>query len=177
MPAKPDRATYGVLQRYIEHLKQFPRTRIMRPGYFYAFTYKIDRTLPYEKIKFYDLMPFVFSYDKYKDKGDNDMIRGLNFHHLPIAARQFWLDRVMEVSKEQINEDKRLLRLIRYQRLHFLYKKAANACTRHYRMNRIFAMRRIPNTAVEETLKFYARTYYGINIGIVEKNFITVPRD
>lgn len=163
---------YGQVVKYVKHLKQFPRATRILPGNFYAYFYMFDRTLPYNEIKYWDLMPLSFIYETYKTKDGEKMARGINLHHSPVRPRQIWLSRAKNIVNEDFDRNSRLIRLTRWRLLYLMMRKLSLKSVRQYNMMNMRQIRQIPNDMIEETLKFYAKTWYGINIGRVEKDYL-----
>jgi len=167
------KSEFGQIAKYVRYLKQFPRATSIKKGEFYAYFYKFDETLPFKTIKFWDLMPFTFIYENYSTKDGTKMSRGLNFHFLPVHVRKIWLSRAVKLLNENdFEDDNRLIRLAKWRTLYLMLKKASKFSVRQYNMKNMVQVRRIPNDMVNQTMNYYARTYYGINIGTTEKRYL-----
>jgi len=168
------KSEFGVLAKYVKFIKDnFPRAKVIRPGEFYAYTYRFDKTqYPYSELKFWDVMPLVFVYELHKNKENEKMFRAINFHHAPVRPRQIWLNRTINLTGEAFERNKRLTRLASWQRLFVMMKKISKKTVRQYYLKRMIQPRHIPNDRVEEVIRYYARTYYGISISQVEAQYL-----
>lgn len=173
MPLRPKpKSRYASISSYVKYLKQFPKANNIKIGRFYVYFYMFDKSQDFSIIKFYDLMPFSFIYDFYKTKDGRKFIRGLNFHHANMLSRFIWLSRVRNLVNEDFENNNRLIRLAKWNRLFLLMKKLSKKTVRQYNIENIREIREIPNNMVEETLRFYARTHYGISINKVESEYL-----
>ena len=172
MAFRPQPASeFGRIAKYVKYLRQFPRAGQVKPGNFYAYVYDFDKeTEPYRVIKFWDTMPFTFVYEL--NAPIKGMYRGINFHHVPVRPRQIWLARANQLVEEDMRANKRLVRLSRWYILFHMLKKLSKKSVRNYYMERTHKLRRIPNDAVAQAMRYYANTYYGINISNVEKEYL-----
>jgi len=164
---------YGQVVKYVRYIKQFPKANSILPGRMYAYFYMFDKDQDFNLIKFWDLMPLTFMYENYKTKDGVKMSRGLNLHHAPVRPRQIWLSRAKKIVNENDFQDNtRLIMLAKWRRLYLMMMKFSKKSVRQYNIKNMRQVRQIPNDMIEETLKFYARTWYGINIGRVEKDYL-----
>lgn len=161
---------FGSIRNYNEFLRSFPRMQRLFRGNFYAFTYDFDLNQRFEKIKYWDLVPLIFVTGRIKSK--KNIIQGINFHHLPINIRLVYLNLIKKISTAEFENDRRLVRLAKYEALFKMFRKATKFGVRNYDMRNIKGLRKVPNSNIEEALRYYARTYYGINISNVEKNYL-----
>lgn len=166
------KSEFGQIGKYVKYLKQFPRAISILPGNFYSYFYQFDETLDFKIIKFWDLMPFTFIYENYTTKDRKKMSRGINLHHAPIHPRKLWLAQAKKLATANFENDSRLIRLAKWRTLYLMMKKLSKFSVRQYNIKSMRQVRIIPNDMVEQTLKYYARTYLGINIGRVEKDYL-----
>ena len=166
------KSEFGQVAKYVKYLKQFPKATSILPGNFYVYIYMFDRTLDFNIIKFWDLIPLTFIYENYKTNDGVKMTRGINFHHVPIFPRKLWLSKAKQLVNEDFDRDSRLIRLAKWKRLYIMMKKLSKKSVRQYNLKSMRQVRRIPNNMIEETMNYYARTWYGINIGRVEKDYM-----
>lgn len=173
MAFRPEpKSEFGRLAKYIKFLTQFPRATSIRPGNFYVYVYKFDKDNDFKVIKYWDLMPLIFAYEEYQSKDKNKMLRAINLHHSPVRPRQLWLAKAKKLMETKFETDSELTRIENWKPLFMMMKKIAKKTVRQYRKKRMVQVRRIPNDRVEEVIKYYARTYYGISIGRVEKDYL-----
>lgn len=170
MPVRPDKKQYGSIKEYVSILKTYPKALEIQAGNFYTFAYKINKSQQYEKIRFYDLMPLIFLIGPVKD--NEDLLQGINFHQLPILARQQYISIMENISEVNFINDKRLTRLANYKRLFKFFKKGTKFAVRQYMVKNMRQVKYIPNTQMTELIKYYANTYYGSNIMTVEKKYL-----
>ena len=165
---------FGNLSKYVKFLKSnFPVATTIRPGNFYAYTYRFDRkSEPYKVLKFWDVMPFTFVYELHRNKDNEKMYRGINFHHVPVRPRQIWLRKTINITGEAFEQNRKLIRLASWMRLFLMMKKLSRKSVRQYYIKRTLQPRLIPNDRVEEVIKYYAKTYYGIGISQVEAEYL-----
>jgi len=168
------KSEFGALTKYVKFIKtNFPVAQTIKPGNFYAYTYRFDKkSEPYNVLKFWDVMPFAFVYELHKNKENEKMFRAINFHHVPVRPRQLWLNRTVKITGEAFAENKRLHRLASWQRLYIMMKKISKKSVRQYYLKRMIQPRQIPNDRVEEVIKYYAKTYYGVSISQIEAQYL-----
>ena len=165
------KSEFGSLARYMNYLKQFPRVGQVRPGCFYVYVYDFDKeNNPYSVYRYWDVLPLTFVYEIHAPK--KKMFRGINFHHAPVRPRQIWLARVRNLIEEDLKKGKRLVRISSWYILFNLMKKLSKKSVRSYRMDRVSRLRKIPNNEIENVLRYYGKTYYGIDISRVEKDYL-----
>jgi hypothetical protein len=166
------KSEYGQIVKYVRFLKQFPKATSILPGNFYAYFYMFNKDQEYSVIKFWDLMPLTFAYENYKSKDNVLLMRGLNMHHAPIRPRQIWLARSKKLMGEGFDDNSRLLKIAKWRTLYLMMKKLSMVSVRQYNMKNMVQVRQIPNDRIDEALLYYSRTYYGINIGRIEKDYM-----
>jgi hypothetical protein len=175
MPTRPNREDYSNLNKYIRYINESfePRQKLFI-GSFYSYVYELTQedkiNIPYNKLKFYDLMPLTYFFDVHPKHPH--LLRGINFHHLPINIRLLYLTKMKKITESAFNRDTRLLILNEYRILLNMYRKATRASIRNYDVSKIRDARKIPNSKIQETLNWYASTHYGIGIGMVESRYL-----
>lgn len=162
---------FSSIANYTKYIKQnFKTTATFRVGNFYSYFYLFDKTLPFDTIKYYDLFPLVFVYEFRSDiKG---LFRGINFHHLPVEIRLEWFELINNMFTDDIKRNRILFRLADWNKLFRMFKRASKASVRQYYMQNIRELRKVPARNMKETLKYYAKTYYGVNISQVETKYL-----
>jgi hypothetical protein len=159
------------IKEYVKYLRTFPLSRRIFLGSFYSFVYDFDKeNKSFNEIKYYDLMPLVFitgRHEKYPN-----LIQGINFHHMPLNVRNKYIEIIKTLVKEDFEKDKRLVSIARYDLLVKMFRKATKIAVRNYYIENISDLRKVENSDIEKTLKYYANTYYGINISNMERNYI-----
>lgn len=170
MAVKPDPQLFGQVKNYVKILKTYRVNTDIKSGNFYSFIYKVDKSRDYNVIKFYDLMPLIFFFDVHPKH--KNIIYGLNFHHLPLRARNLFLLRMKELMAENWDANKRLVRIAKFERLFIMFKKASKFAVRQYDLRNMRQIREIPNKDMENISQYYSKTHYGININNVEKNYL-----
>jgi len=163
------------INKYIQHIrKTYKRINLIQKGNLYTYTYLFNHApnfdkQDYEKIKFYDYMPVTFIFD-IDEK--NKTFTGINFHHLPVASRLIWLNRLKKMRGKLFEQEGVNRVILRYGVLKFLMKKSIFGI-RKYRMDRTRELRIVPNQQWEELLSIYSRTYFGVTLAQVEQKYKT----
>lgn len=126
--------------------KSFEPVAMMSNGYFYTFYYDAAN-----KARFVDKTPFIFCigpHEQYSKKGKRvafeNVVAGLNLHHLPIKDRHVLIDTLTQ--NYALNEDT----------AHILSEASLNtACPgsicaiRYYNLSRIYDLYRVKNSHVK----------------------------
>jgi hypothetical protein len=180
---------YASINWYINYLQHFERDTKTVPGQFYAYQYMFTKDklihhgdsytpttnpnmvdISYDKIKFYDFWPMTYVFHV---NPKNKTFFGLNFHHLPLNIRLFWLKRIQSMFKNQFSkEDQLRIPMISYDAVkHIGNDKIAMACTRQYRNDRVMNLRKVPLDELEKAMSYYSKTYYGVNISQIENKY------
>ena len=174
---KSEVPNYKSLPEYIKFLKtELPQpVNKIYPGRFYCYNYKFAMdNIPYSKLKFYDYMPLIYCFEV-KQFG----WVGINFHHMPVDARNFWLNKLIKLSEkveEQIRyvdvENKRLYKIpnFNYPKCYMILKKSKIAI-RQYLTKRAKNLRPVPLWLIRDVMQFYARTYYGVGINQIDARY------
>jgi len=162
--------SYGNIAEYIKYLRSFDKAGTIRPGYFYVYEYDFMKHYPIEELKFYDYMPLTFVYKIVKGK-DSRYFQGLNFHHMPVKARQWWLNRVKAMASIYFDKGGiRRLPGINYLVLEKIMRKGVFG-VRNYKFESVRNLRAIPLEEVENIIRWYANTYYGVTIGQIQARY------
>lgn len=173
MPTRPDRNNFANLGKYVRYINtSFEKRTKLFVGSFYSFVYDFDKNQNFNKIKFYDMMPLIYLFDKHPNH--KNIVRGINFHHMPINIRYIYTSKMRNIAENNFKKNTRILMLTEYAKLFNMYRKATKASIRQYDITKIRDLRKIPNSQIENVLGYYAKTYYGINIGMVEANYLMV---
>ena len=159
---------------YIEHT--FQRAGNVKPGSLYTYKYDFlmnpeNKNLPHGEIKFWDFFPltYVFAVNQ-----KQRTFTGLNMHRLPLEERLFWLDRITKMYDDKFKiKEANQLPIIYYEALKGIgvYKKSTIWATRQYALYRGFDYRIIPLEYWNELFKFYASTFYGVNMNQVASKY------
>jgi hypothetical protein len=165
--------SYADINDYIKYLHEnSERVGTLQLGAFYTYNYDFYKDKrPYEEVKFYDRIPLIFLFDFKKAKNGSNLFIGLNFHHLPVKARQIWLSRIRSYYTQLMESNKRL-NTIDYKQLFYVHKKAILG-VRQYRLEAVSRNRRIATTDLDEILKYYSKTYYGVTYDQVANKYRT----
>ena len=160
------------LNEYLEYVKNSnPRSARILTGRFYTYNYLFPKNQNFEKIKWYDRFPLVFVIE---NRGKTFI--GINFHHAPVLPRQIWLARVRKLTA-LLDKDRRMQTIAEWQRMFYMYKKISDFSVRQYRKDRVQDLRRVPQTLIDDMMKQYANTHYGVNEGqVADKYRKFVPR-
>jgi len=163
-------AFYGNIVEYIKYLQSFKRASIIRPGYFYVYEYDFMTHYPIEELKFYDYMPLSFVFTIINGK-DRRYFQGLNFHHMPVKARQWWLAKVKTMARTYFDRGGfRRIPGLDYAALSKIMRKGKFG-VRNYRFESVRNLREVPLNDLDEVLKFYAKTYYAVTIGQIQVRY------
>jgi hypothetical protein len=161
---------YGSIVEYNRYLNGFKRAKTLRAGYFYVYKYNFYKNYPIQELKYYDYRPLVFIFNVTNRENGKYFI-GINFHHLPVKARQFWLRKLQSIAKRYFNMGGvQRIPGLNYDTLQKVMKKSIFG-VRQYRANAIKDLREIPLDKLEDIMKFYAKTYYGITIREVQAKY------
>jgi len=166
---------YNNVNDYLTYINDnFERVSVVKPGYVYSYVYKSSKDYPIDVLKFFDIMPLTFVTSvNYTDK----TFHGLNFHHMPVAERLVWYRRISVLAKilktVQLKKSITGIPWLNYNRMQLIYEHT-NRITRQYRMSRVAVPRLVPIENMNEVLRFYARTYYGVGINAVSRKFYEV---
>lgn len=169
---------YSDISEYFKFLNySFERTNNIQVGKFYSFTYHFDFwKYGWDNVKFYDWYPFSFIFEINAEK---NYAVGLNFHHIPLIPRQIWLKRVLKLGSS-IGSKVRIVQFggrpvfkisgLNYPLVYKVLRKSKIAI-RRYNLHKMEDIRAIPIKYVEETLRYYAKTYYGVGINQIWRRY------
>jgi hypothetical protein len=160
---------YSSKKNYIEYINDnFEKTGIILPGLFYSFIYVVDKSIKYDTLKWYDLMPLVFCINY--DMKTKNMI-GLNLHHIPVISRRIFLQRLSKLFREDWSEGNRLVVMNEYKRLYNMFKKGSEYSVRQYDTTKIINAREIPTPNVEEAVEYFGKTHVGVTINEIYNEY------
>jgi hypothetical protein len=164
-----DKIDYGSILEYIEYLDSFKKTSKISSGYFYTYHYNFHKHYPIEELKFYDWRPLSFVFSIVNE--DKPYFYGLNFHHLPVKARQWWLRKVKSAASSYFEQGGiRRIPGLNYNTLQKIMKKGLFG-VRKYRFEAVKELRIIRLEDLDEIMKFYGRTYYGVTIKQIQARY------
>lgn len=162
---------YGLITEYISYLKTFKRSATIRPGYFYLYNYAFYEHYPIEELKFYDYWPLTFVFQIMR-KPQGQYFLGMNFHHMPVKARQYWLNRVKRMARVYFEKGGvRRLPAFNYDNATKVMRKG-KLTVRQYRNEAVRNLRIVPLEELDTLMKFYAKTYYGVTIAQVRAKYL-----
>lgn len=164
------------LMLYLHELKKLKKASTIRGGYFYAYKYFFHKTYPYEELKFYDWYPLIFCFgirqpevNFTKDSGQ--YFYGLNLHHIPVAARRYWLSRVKQIASKQFETGGyKILPIRNYEQLLKAMKKAKIG-VRKYRFEAVKDLRKVSLDEIDGLMEWYSKTYYGVTINEIQARY------
>lgn len=165
MAEKPRYNSVGAYHRY---LMNFPRTGNIQVGRFFTYLYDFSKDYPYKELKYYDFEPLTFIFSI----GPGEYFTGINFHHIPVRPRLLWLNRVIKLARRVDNNistrftggtGRPVYRIygLNYPLVYRILFKSKIAI-RRYRFDRVSLLRAIPVNDVDQVMRYYARTYYGV---------------
>lgn len=136
-------------------------------GSLFVYNYKFNMNpdfynKDYDEIKFYDWMPATYIFNI---RPESKTFFGLNLHHLPLKARDYWLTRFSGINTQ--GKDRFYLP---YDVLKVMHIKSKFGI-RQYRMDRTFNIRLVPFSYWGELFDFYAKTYFGVTIKDVQMRY------
>ncbi len=172
-----DKPKYSHIRDYKQYLERFPRTGALKVGSFYSYAYNFQLNYEWDELKFYDHMPltFIFAIDT-----EHNHAIGINFHHMPVRPRLLWLNRVKTIAKH-VQEEIQIRGLggrpvykisgLNYPRVYKVLAKSKIAI-RRYRLNEIRFLRKIDVRFIDEVMRYYARTWLGVNIDQIRNRYL-----
>ncbi len=166
------------LMDYINVLKTLKDATTIRAGYFYCYKYFFHQHYPIEELKFYDWHPFIFCFGVRNpkanfEKGTGQYFYGLNFHHMPVAARRYWLSKIQNMAKVYFEKGGyRRIPAIDYDNLLNIMKKAKIG-VRQYRFEAVQDLKQVSLDELDYLMEFYATTYYGVSIKQIQSRYKT----
>lgn len=171
---------YQNLKEYLDFVKaNYRKTKTIRAGYFVSFNYLFHLNPDYkehpERKKYLDFFPMDLvlwvNYDK-------KLFLSVNFHAFPVATRQILMARLRRVYESTIDRPRSRIPGINYRKMLRFLKKLGVAI-RKYHFSRVRNYAEIPGELLDESMKFYANTFYKTNyLGVVSRynNFKPKPR-
>jgi len=167
---------YGRIVEYNNFLKTFPRASKIQTGYFYTYSYEFKTNYPKSELKYYDFKPLCFIFKRFKferkvEKTQGVCSVGLNFHHLPIKARQWWLNKIKVVAFKYF-EKGGIIKIpgLNEDTLPRIMKKSSFGFRNYDEIN-ISNLRQIRLEDLDEVMKFYGKTYYGVTIKQIQAKY------
>ena len=163
--------SYIDINDYLKYLNESTqRVSSLQLGAFYTYNYNFYKDKrPYDEVKFYDKVPLIFLFDFKKSKNGSNLFFGLNFHHLPVKSRQIWLSRIKKIHSQAMQKNKRM-NTVDYRQLFYMFKKSTIG-VRQYRLEAVSRNRRVPTDNLDEIMKYYAKTYYGVTYDQVASKY------
>jgi hypothetical protein len=160
---------FSKLVDYIKLLNSLKPASTLRSGYFYCYKYYFYKHYPKEELKFYDYYPLIFCFSVYKAK--KEYFYGLNFHHMPVAARRYWMSKFKRIASAYFKKGGYTrIPAIDYGALLKIMKKAKFG-VRLYRFEAVRDLRQVSLDELNYLMKWYARTYYGVTIKQVQAKY------
>jgi hypothetical protein len=162
------------VDNYIKFLSNFERVSTIKPGFVYAYVYRSSKEYPIDTLKFFDIFPLAFITDVDYSK---QTFHGLNFHHMPVPLRLLWYRRISAIiniqkvltMKKTVNN----LAWLNYSRMKKVFQ-FSDRIVRQYRFDRVKLLRIVPFENMQEILRLYANTYYGVTVNQVNRKFFEV---
>lgn len=161
---------------YIKILDSLKAASTIRGGYFYTYKYNFYKHYPFEELKFYDWRPLIFCFGVKNpkanfEKGSSPYFYGLNFHHMPVAARRYWLNKVQKMASAYFDKGgyKRLPG-INYEALLNIMKKAKIGI-RKYRFEAVNDLKMVALDELDYLMEWYATTYYAVTIKQIQARY------
>lgn len=164
------------LVEYIDLLNELKEASTLRAGYFYCYHYDFHKHYPKEELKFYDWYPFIFCFGVMNPKADfkkdsGQYFYGLNFHHIPVAARRYWLSKFQKMAKSYFDKGGyRRIPAINYEAILKIMKKAKIA-VRKYRFDGVQKLRQVSLDEIDYLMEWTSNTYFEVSIKDIQARY------
>lgn len=158
------------LQEYVSFIRKsnlLKRTGQVREGFFYTYFYffRTDQ-VKMDKLRFYDRFPLILCLQVLP----NGYFIGINFHHIPVFARNFILNRMNRSFPRQFNTNGYNKLNINIQSLLAFLKKSKIA-VRKYKFDRVRELRSVENVIIKDLAQFSGRTYFRATITAINNRY------
>lgn len=162
---------FNNLKSYLKLVQTFPKAPFPKAGQFICFNYFFHLNPLYKDRpdlkKYLDFFPLDLCIAVQPKKKS---FMCINFHALPLKAREFLLKILKRTYPSQMENDRIRIPGLSYKKLFRMLKKIG-VSVRKYIFQRVRQLRYVPGDQLEIALKFFAQTWYASNYRGIQSRY------